>query len=245
MAKRTVLCGAILLLVLASVPYPAGTQTATRSSLATIEKGDFRFSYDERGISGLANPHDPFGATLMPSAASGARTPGAGQNRSRVPVIGLIVRYRSSGSGEWADLVPRGAKWGASPEAGTVTYTSGGPSDPLKVSETFKTDGRVLDWTIDLETTAKLPVQVGDLGISVPSVGPMGENPIQIFEHGFLRHQFVSGHGSFFYFVRASGAPPFLLVTVLPGTKLEYTAECGGRGGTTVFVHSARTGGAR
>ncbi len=244
MVKRTILCGAFLFLTLAPIPYTAGTQTAAVATPATIEKGDFRFSCDERGISALANPHDPFGATLMPAAAPGARAQGAGQDRGRAPVAGLIVRYRPAGSGEWADLPARGAKWKAAPEAGTVSYTSGGPSEPLKVVETFKTDGRVLDWTIDLETTGKLAVQVGDLGISVPSVGPMGENPIQIFERGFLKHQFVSGHGSFFYFVRASGAPPFLLVTVLPGTKLEYSAGGGGRGGTQVFVHSARTGGA-
>ncbi|MCJ7486984.1 MAG: DUF5695 domain-containing protein, partial [Candidatus Aminicenantes bacterium] len=244
MAKRTILCGAILFLALAPVPYPSGTQTASASTPATIEKGNFRFSYDERGISALANSHDPFGATLMPAAATGTRGQGAGQDRGRAPVLGVILRYRPAGSGEWVDLAPRGPKWEASPDAGTVTYTRGGPSAPLKVFETFKTDGRVFDWTIDLETTGKLAVQVGDLGISVPSVGPTGENPIQIFERGFLKHQFVSGHGSFFYFVRASGAPPFLLVTVLPGTKLEYTAGGGGRGGTQVFVHSARTGGA-
>jgi hypothetical protein len=244
MARRPILCGAILLLTLAPVPYPAGTQTAAIPSSGTIEKGDFRFSYDERGISGLANPHDPFGATLMPAAAPGARGQGAGQDKGRTPVLGVILRYRPAGSGDWMELTPRGSKWEASPEAGTVTYTNGGASMPLRVFETFKTDGRVLDWAIHLETTGKLPVQVGDLGISVPSVGPSGENPIQIFERGFLRHQFVSGHGSFFYFVRASGAPPFLLVTVLPGTKLEYTAGGGGRGGTQVFVYSARTGGA-
>jgi hypothetical protein len=34
--------------------------------------------------------------------------------------------------------------------------------------------------------------------------GPRGENPSQIFEHGFLKHQFISGDGSFLYFVRAS-----------------------------------------
>jgi len=244
MAKRAILFGAISWLALAPILNPAGTQNASGPSTATIEKGDFRFSYDERGISALANPRDPFGATLMPAAAPGARGQGAGQDRGRAPVLGLILRYRPSGAGEWVDLTARGEKWAASPEAGTVTYMSGGPPEPLKVVETFKTDGRVLEWTVDLETTAKLPVQVGDLGISVPTVGPVGENPIQIFERGFLRHQFVSGHGSFFYFVRASGAPPFLLVTVLPGTKLEYTAGGGGRGGTQVFVHSARLGGA-
>src|SRR4030066_130369 len=210
MARKPALGAAILFPGLASVPCPAGTQTASGVTPATIEKGDFRFSCDDRGISGLANPQDPFGATLMPSAATGTRGQGAGQDRGRAPVAGLIVRYRSSGSGEWADLVPRGAKGEASPEAGIVSYTSGGPLAPLKVFETFKTDGRVLDWTINLETTGKLPVQVGDLGISVPSVGPTGENPIQIFERGFLRHQFVSSHGSFFFLLRAPGGPPLL-----------------------------------
>ncbi len=246
-----VLCVGVGLLALAPLPHRAGIQTTSGAAPATIEKGDFRFSYDERGISALANPHDPFGATLMPGSApgappgvrTGARGQEAGQNRPRPPVLGLILRYRSTEAGDWAEVTARGPKWEASPEAGKVVYASGGPSASLNVVETYKTDGRVLDWTIELETTGKSPVEIGDLAISVPSVGPMGENPIQIFERGFLRQQFISGHGSFFYFVRASGAPPFLLVTVLPGTKLEYTTGSG-RGGTQVFIHSAHTGGA-
>ncbi len=59
MNQRTVLCAAIVVLALASSPRRAGTQASLGSSPATIEKGDFRFSYDERGISALANPHDP------------------------------------------------------------------------------------------------------------------------------------------------------------------------------------------
>jgi hypothetical protein len=244
MSKRMILVAAVVLLALAPVPARAGRQAVPGTSTATIEKGDFRFSYDERGISALANPHDPFGATLMPAALPGGPAPARGQGAGQAPVLGLIIRYRPSGTpGDWIELSPRGPKREASPENGTVSYASGGAPALLKVVETYRTDGRVLDWTVDLEATGPSPVEVGDLGISVPSVGPWGEDPAQIFERGFLRHQFISGHGSFFYFVRASGAPPFLLVTVLPGTKLEYTAG-GGRSGTQVFVHSARTGGA-
>src|SRR5215471_17198491 len=50
----------------------------------TIEKGNFRFSYDGRGVNGLANPNDPFGAQILPQ----------GQR------LGLTVRYRTD-SGEW------------------------------------------------------------------------------------------------------------------------------------------------
>ena len=228
----------ILAAVLLGMPQAAGTQGVA----GTIEKGDFRFAYDERGISGLANPHDPFGATLMPAGAAAGGRGGRGAGTGSA-TLGLNISYRT-GSGEWTDLTTRGPKWSASPDTGTVTYASESTGSPLRVVETYKTDGHVLDWTIDVESSGKAPVQIGDLGIAIPAVGPSGENPIQIFERGFLRHQFISGHGSFFYFVRASGAPPFLLVTVRPGTKLEYTGAGGGRGGAQVYVHSSRSGGA-
>ncbi len=219
-----------------AAPAPAGA----------IEKGDFRFIYDERGISGLANPHDPFGAVIVPAAAAaGARGQGGagGRGGDAGATLGLNLSYRV-GNGEWTNLTTRGTRLTATQETGTVTYTSDSATSPLKVVETYKTDGSVLDWTIDMESTGKAGVQVGDLGISIPAAGPTGESPIQIFERGFLRHQFISGNGSFFYFVRASGAPPFLLVTVRPGTRLEYTGSGGGRGGAQVYVHSSRTGGA-
>jgi len=244
MALRTTIYAAALFLAFPTAPATAADQAVP----GTIEKGDFRFSYDDRGISALANPRDPFGATLMPSTAPGGRRgagPGqaGGAGAGRPPVLGLTLSYRVGEGGEWTNLAARGPKWQASPEEGTVTYTSGGPDALLNVIETYKTDGLALDWTISLESTGRASVHVGDLGISVPAAGPYGEDPAQIFERGFLRHEFISGHGSFFYFVRASGAPPFLLVTVLPGTKLEYTAG-GGRSGSQVFVHSSRAGAA-
>ena len=123
-----------------------------------------------------------------------------------------------------------------------MTYTNAFADAPVKITETYQAEGRALDWTIDLESTGPSPVRIGDLGISIPVAGPTGENPKQIFERGFLQHKFISGSGSFFYYVRASGAPPFLLVTVKPGTKLEYSASGVGRGGEQLFVHSARAG---
>jgi hypothetical protein len=197
-----------------------------------IERGDFRFACDFRGVSLLAHPRDPFKAVFMP---------GAGPRGGAPPVLGLGVSYRTDGTGTWSEIPARGPGWTASPEAGTVTYVSGGAGAPVKVAETFRTDGRVLDWTIALEAITEEPAEVGDLAISIPAAGPYGEDPAQIFERGFLRHQFVSGAGSFLYFVRASGAAPYLLVTCLPGTKLEYF-DGSGRAGGRLFVHSARSG---
>jgi len=173
---------------------------AVEAATNQIEKGSFRITYDELGVTGLANPRDPFGAQMI----------------SPAPRLGLIARYRS-GEGEWLDLPS--AKLTA-PADGRLVYSTGDPA--LKVTQTFNTSGNVLDWNIEIETITNSAIEVGDLAISLPVVGPRGEEPKAIFERGFLRHQFISGNGSFLYFVRASGVPPFLIVTVHPGTAFEY-----------------------
>lgn len=183
----------------------------------------------------LRNPADPFAAVVTTPASSGRGTAAP----QPAATLGLTIAYQSRNDAGWTTIARRGAMT-ASPESGTVRYSTKGAGPP-DVTETNATDGRTLDWTIDLAATGA-DVRVGDLGISVPVRCPTGENPAQIFERGFLKHQFVSGAGSFFFYVRASGAPPFLLVTAKRGTKLEYfTAN--GRSGGTLFVHSAKPGG--
>jgi hypothetical protein len=197
-----------------------GAENAT----STIENGSFRLSFDERGVTGLANPADPFGAEMMPR----------GQR------LGLAVKFKAD-HGDWQDIAANSAE--LSKDESRVTWANGATNSPLKVTQTFKTDGAVLDWDIALEAATNSPVEIGDLSINIPVVGPRGEEPKEIFEHGFLKHQFISGNGSFIYFVRASGIPPFLIVTVKPGTHLEYFTGGFGRGGAQVFVHSGLSGG--
>ncbi|MBK9241716.1 MAG: hypothetical protein IPL75_16040 [Acidobacteria bacterium] len=69
-----------------------------------------------------------------------------------------------------------------------MRYSTSG-AGPLSITETYSTDGRALDWNIDLAAIGSA-VRVGDFGISLPVQGPTGENPAQIFERGFLKHQF-------------------------------------------------------
>lgn len=202
---------------------------AAPASGGSFEKGDFRVSYDERGVTGLANPRDPFGAGML---ARGQR-------------LGLIMKFRAVG-GDWQDFTNSLPELSTSPDDGVVTFTSGATDSPLRVLQTFKTGGAALDWDIKLEAAKGSSVEIGDLAINIPAPGPRGEEPKEIFERGFVRHQFISGNGSFVYFVRASGVPPFLIVTVKPGTKLEYFGSAGpggGRGNAQVFIHSGVSGG--
>jgi hypothetical protein len=218
--------------ILAVSSGPATSPSGAAERSIVVERGDFRFACDERGVSALANPNDPFKATLMPEQGWGGERP---------PVLGLTVGYRTDAGEGWRELGARRPRRRADPTSGAAIYESGGPGAPLRVLETYRTDGRVLDWMIELEATGAEPIEIGDLAVSIPAAGPYGEDPARIFERGFLRHQFVSGAGSFLYFVRASGAPPYLLVAVRPGTKLEYWEE-GRQGAARFFVHSGRSG---
>jgi len=125
-------------------------------SSGEINQGNFKINWDARGISGLANPHDRFGAQMLVR----------GQH------LGLLVKYRVA-NGEWLE-VPIGEVH-AAPDRNEVRYTGGVSNSPLKVVQTFKTDGETLDWDVDLETITAAPVEIGDLAISIPVNGPRGE----------------------------------------------------------------------
>lgn len=200
---------------------------ASEPAANSFEKSNFSIRFDEHGVTGLANPKDPFGAQML---AAGQR-------------LGIVVRFRA-GDTNWLELSSAAMQLAkASQDDAELVYTNDTPGGPLRLRETFTFEGAALDWQLELANATNVPVEVGDLAIQVPVPGPRGEQPKEIFEHGFLRHQFISGDGSFLYFVRASGVPPFLLVTVRPGTRLEYFTGSGGRGGGPVFVHSGLSGG--
>ena len=98
----------------------------------TIEKGNVRFGYDEHGISAIANPDDPYHASVT----------------SAGKYLGLTVKY-SADDGEWKDLDLQKLQAEPLPVAGLVKYSTL-PGGPLKIEQTFKTDGQALDWEIDI-----------------------------------------------------------------------------------------------
>jgi hypothetical protein len=221
--KRLAARGNFVLAVLLAAP---ALTPRLQAESGVIDRGGIHFAYNDRGISGLTSKEDPFNAAVTPPNQP----------------LGLSIRYQLGG-GQWLNVNTAQSQQEASPDKGTLKYSLAEGASPLKVVQTFNTDGQKLDWTIDVENTTNAPVTIGDFAIDIPVVGPTGENPKQIFEHGFIKHQFIEGNGSFIYFVRASGAGPFLIVTVRPGTKLEYSGGGGRRGGGGVFVHSAVTAG--
>jgi hypothetical protein len=72
--------------------------SAAEISAGRIQKGTFDVSYDERGITGLANPSDPFKAQML----------------AREQRLGLSVRYRLS-DGDWQDIATNKVQLAAAP----------------------------------------------------------------------------------------------------------------------------------
>jgi hypothetical protein len=211
--------------ILIAILGARSSRAQTAPTPQTIRRGSFTLNYDSKGITGISNPSDPYGAEfLTPNRRLGE----------------TIVKYKT-GDGQWSDLGASDRKLDASPEDGVLVYSDYAENSPLKMVQTFRTNDTGLEWTIQLETTTISAVQIGDLAIPIPWRVPAGENPDAIFEKSFTKHHFISGYCSFLYFVRPNGEPPYLVITTQPGSKLEYYAAAG-RGSYRAFIHSGLTG---
>jgi hypothetical protein len=107
---------------------------------------------------------------------------------------------------------------------------------PFALEQTFTIAEEGLEWDIVLENRMGYAVEIGDLSIQVPSAQASGDTQADLFEGGFLLHSHISGHSSFLIWKRRSGRAPFLVLTVKPGTSLEYFA------GSDFFIHSGLSG---
>jgi homoserine acetyltransferase len=100
-----------------------------------------------------------------------------------------------------------------------------------------------LDWTVEIENLSGDAIEIGDLALPLP----MNSNfaPESGKKSAVLKHSFISGDGSFLFWMRPDSIGPYLMLTPLAGTQLEYW-EPGSRGDGgrdyRVFIHSAATG---
>jgi hypothetical protein len=176
----------------------------------SLENKYIKATYTARGITSLVSPGDPSQANLLSGTLGNP-----------------VVRYKI-GPGDWLELYQDERRVKAQvagirdERSAFVAYEDYVPGMPLRMTQTFQLGGKYLDWFIEIASTMEFPVTIGDLAIPIPWKTPGGEDPEHIFEECFTKHNFISGNGSFIYFTKPSGQPPYLLMTVHPGTKLEY-----------------------
>jgi Family of unknown function (DUF5695) len=191
--------------------------TATLSfAQDSYEGGDFRVHFGEAGVTSVQAVHDTYGTEfLAPHRALGE----------------LVVHYRPSNEEKWKEAMTAkldGQRHAETQhEADGLTRTLSYEIDSanqkwLMISESFRATGESLVWTIDLANLSQQPIEIGDLGFPLKFNNEFSEDETEIFEKRVIKHDFISGDGSFAYWERPSGHGPALVMTVMPGTHLEY-----------------------
>ncbi|MEA1887023.1 MAG: DUF5695 domain-containing protein [Bacteroidota bacterium] len=174
----------------------------------------WKLEYDERGISQIVSTDDPYEASVI-----GGR-------------LDAEVRFRMN-QGEWQSVF-RSRQVNA--DDSMIRVTDYQPGMPFSLEQTFSLLDNALEWDIVIENRMYYQVDIGDVYIDFPMSYSSGREQVDLFEGGYLRHLFVSGDGSFLFFTKRSGNPPYLIVTIKPGTHLEYYDN------NSYFIHSGLSG---
>jgi Family of unknown function (DUF5695) len=134
-------------------------------------------------------------------------------------------------------------EWRVGPERTVVL-----PQD-LSVSESFQLENDHLNWTITLANNTAGEIEVGDLAVPTRMAEGTPGRRGEIYTQKLLRHSLIAGNGSWMYWARSNGAGPYLLMTTVGATSLEYfdntggmapdaAAGRGGRGSFTPYIHA-------
>jgi len=225
---------AVLLFILAGLYLPA--EHLFGQTQNSIKNDHWIIEYDETGINGLLSVHDSYEANLIREGG----------------ILDTDLRFRIN-DGEWQSILKRLSGFfrpleyeptssrTVEVDENVVTYKDYKPGMPFSMEQRFTLSDDVLEWDIQLENRMNYEVEIGDLAISIPSRSTSGETQTDLFERNFTRRHFISGDGSFILYTRRSGNPPYLIVTVKPGTHLEYF-NSEGPGPFKAFIHSGLSG---
>jgi hypothetical protein len=190
---------------------------------AVLQGERMRALITSRGLVSVTDPRDPYHADIVSRRAPWGR---------------LKIVYRT-GDGAWVER-PGNETGTMITDGDAVVLRSGNAGDPLILNQRFTLKGNAIDYEIGIRAGNGQKVEIGDLALYLPWNTTAGENPDTIFEMSFTKHHFISGNGSFLYFTRPSGEPPYLMILPAEGTGVEYFD--GGRGGYKIYMHSAVAG---
>lgn len=215
---------------------------ATNQPTASHASSQFQIKLDAGAIVSLRQTHDHNGTEFV---AQGRRLGDA------------FIKYRQ-GKGDWqsvntATLADAGTF--SSSTDGTehnATYQiTNGQSATLILQMRFNIQERAILWTLNLKNASDQPVEIGDLAVPLPVSRGGGQRGGAGGQRGgrspvILKHSFISGHGSFLFWMRSDSAAPFLTLIPTENTKLEYWDNQGGFDGGgrgySVYIHSAAAG---
>jgi hypothetical protein len=187
--------------------------------------GEFQVSFDAGAVSSLKAVSDRFHTEYVE----------AGKRLGDVS-----LRFRFPG-GEWRAVNTAGLAREAeiSPDAGGAASMASypireGAATALVVRVGFSVEEGALVWAVRLRNVSATPLEIGDLALPLPLDTSFRQHPSAV-----LKHSFISGHGSFLYWLRPDSAEPYLTLTPTGDTHFEYWEA---RPDYRIFIHSAAAG---
>jgi Family of unknown function (DUF5695) len=222
--RREFLLGAATMAASVSPLLTSGDASAQASAQPAVTQSAFLLEFDGTALTSLRFAEDAFPTNYI---ATGHK-------------LGPVEIAWRRPSGPWqkfhsAEATPDSAgTWQAQDDRGAA----------LGVTVRLQPQGSVLRWTIDLVNNSSGPIEIGDLALPLPMHSSFnGKEPATA---SVLKHSFVSGHGSFLFWMRSNSVGPYLVMTPEHDTALEYWDHVppakGERPAFRAYVHSLAIG---
>lgn len=211
---------------------------------------EFALKFDDHGITSLKRVGDKYDTDYIAQDATLGH---------------VIIRYKM-GENEWREFSTREPKNKLeklrddhSPRVSQQLSVIYNPQDwrekqyyaDLELTERFRAENDALYWTIFIRNPTHKPIVLGDIFLPLPFNSSMRWDKEITYHERVVLHEYISGNGSFVYWMRPNGEGPYLVMTPVskcplfeptrsemnfaPG-KLEYSD----RGG--VYILSGRRG---
>src|SRR6056297_486798 len=185
-----------LLPLLFTLFWAAPFQASAQKDAVTWQRQGLQISFDDYALQKLIPLSDPYQANILDESGR----------------LGNVdVRYQI-GPGDWLSLYTGARELAIDEDANTLTYLDSIEGMPFMMEQTFTFHNRQVDWTIRLKNMKRFPVKIGDLAIPLRWNRPSAGNKADRYEKGFTKHHFISQDGSFLYFTKGSGKPPYCLM---------------------------------
>jgi hypothetical protein len=188
----------------------------------------FRVEFDEGAITSLEQQAGAYGTNYV---------------REGRRLGDVIVRYRQ-GEGDWTTFsTAEQAEDGRltiqhDPESGA--YAAVATNDEVRLRVGYGLRDGDLRWTIELTNRTDRPVEVGDVALPFPMDHDWTWDRETLYRQRVVRHSMVAGHHSFAFWSRVNAEGPYLLMTPMGDTHLEYYDHGSGDGDApyTAYIHS-------
>jgi len=201
---------------------------------AVMRNAEYDLRIDKGGIVGLRRVNDSFDTDYI---LAGKR------------LGDLVIRYRK-GADEWiqADtgvLAGEGklTETPAKGDSGVFGAEYALADGELLVESKFDLQSGIMEWGIVLSNNGSQAIEIGDLAVPFEMNTAFAWN--KPATESVFKHSFISGHCSYMFWMRPNSVGPYLTLTPLRETKLEYYDSFRsdtGEGSFKAYIHSAAEG---